>query len=337
MIVYQIPRWNDNHENNKSRALQRCSLAFFPNKMDGLGFVRLMGTEDGAAAYGVFHMILAMCSSQPKPRNGYLTENGTERGAPLGAIDLALKFRRPLEEVQHALDVLSSENIGWLVKRETGALPPECPPSARQVPAECPPSVLERRKEGKKDSLSGAPKPARMERESLKSTEQQRSNGTGAAVALWNEAYAKSAGSDVATVFQAEEAARLEEQLTAGCKGDAETFRRALVLFFGSKKYENKTPLVFLKYAGDITGRAAKALAQEKREAEDRRQREAEEARALAERESRRKAAAAQAQAPAVPGDAAPKPIASILDDVTLPAAAAARAARQADGKAVRS
>jgi hypothetical protein len=148
--VYQIPAWDRCHENNKSRERDSCRFAFYPNKLDGLGFVRLMNRADGATSYGIFHMLVALCSAQRRPRNGYLTEDGARDGRPLDAVDLALKFRRPQAEIQAALDVLSDPAIGWLVRHERGAVSGQCPDSARAVPAECPPSAQEGKgKEGK--------------------------------------------------------------------------------------------------------------------------------------------------------------------------------------------
>lgn len=120
MIVYQIRDWNDNFENSKSREYDRCNRASFPNKMDGYGMSCLCSEPDGAAIYGVFHMMIGLCSRQRKPRNGWLTIDGKRSGKPLNAKDLSVLFRRPAEEIQRAFECLSSESIGWLEKFESG-------------------------------------------------------------------------------------------------------------------------------------------------------------------------------------------------------------------------
>ena len=156
-MIYQIRDWDDHFENNKSRERDRLSFVCIPNKQHGIGFCRIMAEPDGAAIYGIWHLITGACSQQSRPRNGWLTDTGrapaghqpgTSR-APAGhragtawiPADLALKFRRPVEEVKRALDVLSSESIGWMILHNE--VPAECPPSARRVPAECPPSAQE--------------------------------------------------------------------------------------------------------------------------------------------------------------------------------------------------
>ncbi len=113
-MKYQIKDWNIHFENDRSRKRKQCSFVCVPNKQHGLGFIRIMAEPDGAAIYGVWNMIVGACSQQHK-RDGWLTENGEENGTLWGAADLALKFRRPVTEIQRALDVISSKSIGWIV------------------------------------------------------------------------------------------------------------------------------------------------------------------------------------------------------------------------------
>ncbi len=82
-----------------------------------MGFCRIMAEPDGAAIYGIWHCIVGACSQQKK-RNGWLTEDGDCKGSAWGVDDLSLKFRRPVAEIQRALEFLTSPKVGWLVIHE---------------------------------------------------------------------------------------------------------------------------------------------------------------------------------------------------------------------------
>jgi hypothetical protein len=132
MTCYQIKDWDSYFENDRSRNYDRCGFVCVPNKQHGMGFSRVMAEPDGAAIYGIFAMIIGACSQQKRPRNGWLTDNGlpphvalTARsrstnsqppiGQPWDASDLAIKFRRPVTEINRAIEVLSNPKIGWIV------------------------------------------------------------------------------------------------------------------------------------------------------------------------------------------------------------------------------
>lgn len=112
-MKYQIKDWDLHFENDRSRQREKCSFVCVPNKQHGMGFARTMAEADGAAIYGIWCLILGACSQQKK-RDGWLTENGESSGSPWGAEDLAVKFRRPKEEIQRALDFIGSNRVGWI-------------------------------------------------------------------------------------------------------------------------------------------------------------------------------------------------------------------------------
>lgn len=113
IVKYQINDWDTHFENDRSRQREKCSFVCVPNKQHGMGFARIIAEPDGAAIYGIWCLILGACSQQKK-RDGWLTDNGESKGSPWGAEDLSLKFRRPKEEIQRALDFISSERVGWI-------------------------------------------------------------------------------------------------------------------------------------------------------------------------------------------------------------------------------
>jgi hypothetical protein len=140
-MPYQVRDWNDHFENNKSRERDRCSFVCIPNKQHGLGFSRVMAEPDGMAIYGVWVCILEACSQQlaknGRRREGWLTADGHSAGTPWAAQDLALKFHRPIKEIDRCLEVVCGEKVAWMVWHE-------CPPTTRPMPVRCPPSAFER-------------------------------------------------------------------------------------------------------------------------------------------------------------------------------------------------
>lgn len=154
MSLYQIKDWNEHFENSKSRERISCSFVCVPNKQHGLSFSRLMAEKDGAMIYGIWCLLLGACSQQKKPREGWLTVDGYQTGTAWVPDDMALKFRRPKSEIERALQVISSQEVGWLIAHE-------CPSSTRSVPAECPLGIGKEEKEvnRKKEEVASLPAP----------------------------------------------------------------------------------------------------------------------------------------------------------------------------------
>lgn len=125
---YRIQDWDTFFETATSRKLQHPYWVSIPNKQSGKGFTRIMVQNDGAAIFGIWVLIVQACSAQPTPRGGWLTDNGTASGLPWTLEDLAERWRRPLEEVTRALDVLCSPKVGWIkVMEDDGRLVGDSP------------------------------------------------------------------------------------------------------------------------------------------------------------------------------------------------------------------
>lgn len=120
-LTYQIKDWDRRFENAKSRTIDSCSFVCIPNKQHGLGFTRIMAEADGAAIFGIWCLLLETASRQRRPRHGWLTEDGTRNGSPWTSEDLALRWRRPEQEVSRALTFLSSVKIGWIEAHHFGS------------------------------------------------------------------------------------------------------------------------------------------------------------------------------------------------------------------------
>jgi hypothetical protein len=146
MTVYQVREWDDHYENNKSRERDECSFVCVPNKQHGLGFLRLMSLPDGASIYGIFNLIIGACSRQRRPRNGWLTDDGTETGIPWTVDDLAMCWRRTAGEIERAMNTLCSKPIGWMDAFEFETVSSDVASrkcGVRVVPGECPPNTPE--------------------------------------------------------------------------------------------------------------------------------------------------------------------------------------------------
>lgn len=123
--VYQVANWGQ-FENHKSR--ERDELKFFlvPNEQT-TKLNLLLSHKNGAAVYGIHHLILCIASRQKqgsnidRRRNGWLTHDGTQEGQPYTPKELAVLVKRPAREVAHALEFLSDPKIGWIVKHATCA------------------------------------------------------------------------------------------------------------------------------------------------------------------------------------------------------------------------
>lgn len=108
-LVYRIRDWDQNFETRGSRKhlrpLMRISLS---TSLEGLVLRRLLTHPQGAAAYGVWVLLLQIAAKTPC--RGVLAD-------PTGAytaLDLALLTGLPSDQVQAALDVLSHPRIGLL-------------------------------------------------------------------------------------------------------------------------------------------------------------------------------------------------------------------------------
>jgi len=145
----QVAGWSENFENNKSRQRDRCGFVCLPNKQSGLGLTYILSLSDGATIYGIWCLMLGALSKQRKPREGWLTHDGTEDGDPWTADELALKWRTTAKLINRAFEVLCSERVKWIVT--VG-----CPTSDRAVSDQCPRKKEEKEEKGKNSTAANA-------------------------------------------------------------------------------------------------------------------------------------------------------------------------------------
>ena len=171
MKLYRVKAWNTHYENNKSREREKCSYVCVPNSQHGLGFIRVMAHKNGASIYGIWCLLLGALSRQGKHRDGWLTDDGHQTGTAWAPSDLAILWRREEAEIEEALNILSSKQVGWIeivdVLQVSGSevVVPLNIKGARRVPVECPIGALEeKRSEENRNELSPLP-PRGIERE----------------------------------------------------------------------------------------------------------------------------------------------------------------------------
>jgi hypothetical protein len=112
--LYQIVDWDKWFENAKSRTVTKPQFVCVPNKHGGTGLSNIQGETDGSAIYGIWMWVLQVCSRQAPKREGYLTDDGKKNGRRLGARELANMFRRPIDEIHRAFQVLQSPEVAFI-------------------------------------------------------------------------------------------------------------------------------------------------------------------------------------------------------------------------------
>lgn len=147
MRLYRIRNWGSLYENNRTRELKKLDWVPIPNKQDGDGYTALMEHRDGTAILGAF-IACVQIASKCEPR-GVLVRDGQK---PHSASSLARMSRVPEALMQRALDILSGDEVGWLVYQEVTDNPAgECDnpaPSCDNPAGEC---LEGKGREGKKE------------------------------------------------------------------------------------------------------------------------------------------------------------------------------------------
>jgi len=113
MKYYRVVGWEDRFESSKSKAYNRKSQSYVPNKQ-GIGYMRIMREHDGAAIYGAWCAVIAYLSRQEATRRGILTDNGKTTGTPLDVESISMLTFVHEEIIGRMLDFCSSQVIAWL-------------------------------------------------------------------------------------------------------------------------------------------------------------------------------------------------------------------------------
>jgi len=122
--MYRISNWNSFETARTPKVSKRRSVVL-PNSFEKLSFKRVFKEKDALSVFGLFVLLVELCSQHPAPREGWLTEDGDPGSASYTAHDIACMFTIPTGEVQRCLDVLSQPNILWIEKVEQNAIKEE--------------------------------------------------------------------------------------------------------------------------------------------------------------------------------------------------------------------
>lgn len=132
-ILYRIRDWRVHYENNRSREILHPQWCAIPNKQDGLGYRRLLRRACGEAAYGCF-VATVLAASKHKVRNGWLTDDGTDKGIPWDAEAVGIKTGFSTDTAAKMLEYCSDTAIGW-IECLPACMPANSPACGNPAPA----------------------------------------------------------------------------------------------------------------------------------------------------------------------------------------------------------
>lgn len=110
--LYSIKCWAKHYEKAQTRKVEHAQWVPIPVNHDGKRFRRLMAMKDGPAIYGAWTLILQVAAKCAE--RGVLKDDD----GPLTAEDLSLQTGAPENLFSRALEVLTSQRIGWMLVSE---------------------------------------------------------------------------------------------------------------------------------------------------------------------------------------------------------------------------
>ncbi len=108
MQVYRIKDWGRHFENAGSRKIKVLTWVAPPTRFHGGGYGRLMLHDDNLTLFGAWVLIVELASRMPV--RGVLQKDGRA----LEAADIAIQTRTDVKAIRRALDVLCTNEIGWM-------------------------------------------------------------------------------------------------------------------------------------------------------------------------------------------------------------------------------
>lgn len=112
-----IRDWDKHFEISQGKRASVLSWVAIPNRHDGKGYRRLMRRENGPALYAAWILIVQVASKCPK--RGVLKD----ADGPLTAEDLEMKTDCPAKLFAEAIQVLSSQEVAWLLRVDSDSTP----------------------------------------------------------------------------------------------------------------------------------------------------------------------------------------------------------------------
>lgn len=140
--LYFIKEWSDKFETAETRKLENLKWSPSPNKLDGLGYRRMVQQRDRCDLFAAWNLMRAIASkTMPKERRGQLERDGQ----PLSADDMALMSGFPATVFERAIAFFSSPEMQWLgmemseqdpsTAADRRLVPPQSPARPAAVPA----------------------------------------------------------------------------------------------------------------------------------------------------------------------------------------------------------
>lgn len=132
VTTYYIRNWDRHFETSQSRKCATLSWVALPNKHDGKSFRRLIRMANGPALYGAWVLIVQVASKCPT--RGILSD----ADGPLTAEDIAVKTDTSTGLIAEALEVLSSDGIGWIGTTSDAEATPSLPADSQHATSALP-------------------------------------------------------------------------------------------------------------------------------------------------------------------------------------------------------
>ena len=140
--MIQIKNWNETFENADTRKRQRLGWFLCPTGTDSAGYIELMSHgERGIRAFAVFTAICQWSATCVPVVRGSCARSD---GRAMSARQIATVIRMPENIVTDALELLASEDVGWILCENTdvssvkaqsaGSMPVPCQSPAGSVP-----------------------------------------------------------------------------------------------------------------------------------------------------------------------------------------------------------
>ena len=129
-ILYRIPNWDDNFENNRSRTIKHLMYVMLPNKHDSEGYLTVIQDHPNGPSHYACWAVITQVASRCQPRGTLVRGDGT----PYDAGALARRTQISTELFEEALPRLVA--VGWLIT-EVVTLPSVTTHPCTKVPGAC--------------------------------------------------------------------------------------------------------------------------------------------------------------------------------------------------------
>lgn len=114
-MTYAIKDWEKTFENYRSREVENLRYVSLPVRQDREAFRRLLSTRSGREAYTVF-IVLVQIAARCSPRGVLRDERGDITPPRVAAV-----VPIPESVIRDAMQLLATQEIGWLVPRDEAA------------------------------------------------------------------------------------------------------------------------------------------------------------------------------------------------------------------------